>query len=584
MYMHKRLEASLQFGALAIPAETLAQVARFKDDCGQRQRFLDLWLKTYTLDSLEAAATTVVGRQCMPVAHRTSDPSSADRTRTLARFLTAFLVHNEDREPSSSSAHRSGNSSSGCDSAQASTWRRTVLRSLMLVHLLDRAQTRGLFDNGVLLFQSTSPYKSSLAVLQGLCRLLVPCMGDVGRTLAHLGFGVAHAQGPIDEFQFVVGNVAVDLRDGVRLVRLVEILVGGGGGASSAASASGSGAQSPPTTTTLRLHTDDDTANASLSAHLKYPCPSRTQKIHNAHVALAALSRAPHTAAVVRDIRPEDIVDGHREKTVRLLWELVSRWGLERLVDFALVRREIDRLRRCCRRNVDDDDGEDAALDALMREADSASTPAQQQRKTLLHAWAAAAARIQGVRVRNLSTSFADGRAYAALVGVYAVHIPSSTPPATSATTTASASSASASGRETRSATARTLAQIGCSAAFVGLIPSVHASSSAASSSTAPRHRTSLAPTASMLPSSKTTVPVLAYLAARLLPAAQPSIAASRIQRAWRAWSARRRRVCRRLAQEAAMVVCTRERIEWAAVVLQRRWRGLHWLGDRRFG
>jgi abnormal spindle-like microcephaly-associated protein len=47
--------------------------------------------------------------------------------------------------------------------------------------------------------------------------------GDIIRHLVFMGYSVLHTQAPLDEFDFTVKNLAVDLRDGVRLCRLVDL-------------------------------------------------------------------------------------------------------------------------------------------------------------------------------------------------------------------------------------------------------------------------------------------------------------------------------------------------------------------------
>ena len=41
--------------------------------------------------------------------------------------------------------------------------------------------------------------------------------GDITKHLSYLGYKVDHVQKAIDEFDFAVTNLAVDLKDGVRL-------------------------------------------------------------------------------------------------------------------------------------------------------------------------------------------------------------------------------------------------------------------------------------------------------------------------------------------------------------------------------
>lgn len=47
--------------------------------------------------------------------------------------------------------------------------------------------------------------------------------GDIIRHLLFMGYSVLHIQAPLDEYDFTVNNLAVDLRDGVRLCRLVDL-------------------------------------------------------------------------------------------------------------------------------------------------------------------------------------------------------------------------------------------------------------------------------------------------------------------------------------------------------------------------
>ena len=50
--------------------------------------------------------------------------------------------------------------------------------------------------------------------------------GAVMRHLASLGYRLQHEQSALHEFDFSVGCLAVDLRDGIRLCKLMELLAG----------------------------------------------------------------------------------------------------------------------------------------------------------------------------------------------------------------------------------------------------------------------------------------------------------------------------------------------------------------------
>ena len=61
-----------------------------------------------------------------------------------------------------------------------------------------------------------------------------------------------------------------------------------------------------------------------LLKELRVPAVSRLQKIHNVSVALSALKNAGYI--LTGDISAKDISDGHREKTLSLLWQIVFKF------------------------------------------------------------------------------------------------------------------------------------------------------------------------------------------------------------------------------------------------------------------
>lgn len=50
--------------------------------------------------------------------------------------------------------------------------------------------------------------------------------GNLLRHLDLLGYKLSYRQSPLAEYPYRVGNLAVDLRDGLRLVRAAELLTG----------------------------------------------------------------------------------------------------------------------------------------------------------------------------------------------------------------------------------------------------------------------------------------------------------------------------------------------------------------------
>ena len=219
---------------------------------------------------------------------------------------------------------------------------------------------------------------------------------------------MSYEQHPLQEYDYRISNLAVDVRDGVRLTRIIELLL-----------YSCIHPDPEHTTTTVTLPDEGGVfsfANEEqwpLSPQLKLPCTSRTVKLYNVQVALNALASTSGAGVYSHDVSAEDIVDGHREKTIALLWRLVSKWGLPGLVDWEDVRQEIGRLKR-------------KTVSQFAYEQISSETELDEQVgdcTVLLKQWASLLAHLKGLRLDNLSTDFADGRIYESIVDEYQGYI-----------------------------------------------------------------------------------------------------------------------------------------------------------------
>lgn len=519
--LHKRLQASLLYGALSRPKDMPSPPCPTQD-IGLRKRFLNLWLQTYNEEALRAAAEVVVGRQVprrscgspndLAASENVMDPAKGKRA--LIGFLETFFVNVDDNDTLDGEPEEPRG-------AEGRRWRKMILRSVMLIWLLDQAKSSGAVSG--CLFNRFSSVKSSVAVLHALSSMLIPSIGDITRVLRHFDYEVEQIQDPLDEVVYRIKNLAIDLRDGVFFTRLVEILLFGSREKDVDDGQEATVTITLPDTTTLEsaLHTEDGSACPRiLSQHLKLPCLGRAQKVHNVQVALSALAgHADSVETVASDVTADEIVDGHREKTLSLLWLLVSRHGLDRLVDWNELTAD---LRRC---------GVTPPLEHIT----------QKQHKALLQAWATAHCMHHGVNVNNLTTSFADGKAYSALLDGFSVFLPT----------------AAGEGGKANNPLEAKLRSLGCSTAFIQ----------------------QLATPANAIPSRNTTISNLAFLASRLLPLARRHNAAMVIQRTYRRRVSRtsvsQRVALMRLANSCATVVQTQNRLTSAATVLQRAWRAV---------
>jgi abnormal spindle-like microcephaly-associated protein len=431
--VQRRLQASILYGALGMTKASLATLsARLRDDLGLKQSFFNLWLDTYDHMILRACAEVVTGRQSSSSGQRPAADLCNDekRSRKLSRqrlstYLDNFFIRHADVISES-------------DSQQTALGglQRTLLRSLMLIKLLDQAKVSPYVPSAGCLFQPTSPYKESTMIVQALGQMLIPAAGNIIRTLGHLEYTVSHVQYPLEEYRYHIENLAVDLRDGVRLTGLVEMLL-----YHSSYKHPANTEDEEDATTTVHMPTGEvlslsyGDGDRPLSQHLKFPSSCRSAKLFNVQIALSALSGVRGVDKILCDIKAEHVVDGFREKTIALLWGLVSTWGLGSLIDWADLRHEIRRLGNTA-------DGNEEVLEGRTNSA---------RHNFLLKEWASAAALRKGLIVNNLTTSFADGKAFEAIVSEYEPYL--------DAYKTSSASNVAL-------PLSRRLADLGCSAQF----------------------------------------------------------------------------------------------------------------------
>uniref|UniRef100_A0A182PU03 Metalloendopeptidase n=1 Tax=Anopheles epiroticus TaxID=199890 RepID=A0A182PU03_9DIPT len=202
--------------------------------------------------------------------------------------LSTFIIHRLFRDRYLEARNSKAYSLSG---AYAEHMKKFSLRMvLFLLLFLDTAKRRKLIKHNPCLFVRNAPHKETKEILARFASMLVAGIGDITKHLKRVGYVLSHKQSFLDEYNYAFENLAVDLRDGVRLTRVMEIIL-------------------------LR----DD-----LSASLRVPPISRLQKIHNINLALGALEQAEYEIA--GNITAKDICDGHREQTMSLLWQIVYKF------------------------------------------------------------------------------------------------------------------------------------------------------------------------------------------------------------------------------------------------------------------
>ncbi|KAI9591941.1 hypothetical protein BDF19DRAFT_453076 [Syncephalis fuscata] len=253
----------------------------------------------------------------------------------------------------------------------------TTKRIFAMVLFLDHAKAANLVPNQPCLFAKNSVFKSSQSILQEIGRQCLVGEGDTIRHLSYIGYTVNCAQSSMDEYNYRVDNLAVDLRDGIRIARLIE------------------------------LHS----LNSFRFTSLKVPANERADRIRNLELCFKHLSKEGLKLTSFRDgrIKPEDVVDGHRKNTLEMLWRLILHWKVGGLVNQEELRTETRQL--VC----------DYVRQFRARPAFDAENCVYLSSNTLslLLKWCQAVGAFYNIRVSNFTTSFADGSMFCYLIGHY---------------------------------------------------------------------------------------------------------------------------------------------------------------------
>ncbi|NWU27557.1 ASPM protein, partial [Dyaphorophyia castanea] len=519
-------------------------------DIGERQKILN-WLLSYNPLWLRIGLETIYGELI-------ALESNSDVTG-LAIFILNRLLWNPDiaaeyRHPTVPHLYREGH--------EEALSKFTLKKLLLLVCFLDCAKRSRMIDHDPCLFCKDAEFKASKDLLLAFSRDFLSGEGDLSRHLGFLGLPVSHIQTPLDEFDFAVTNLAVDLQCGIRLVRTVELL----------------------------------TKNWSLSKQLRVPAISRLQKMHNVDIVLNVLKEQ---GVHLKDesgasIDSRDIVDRHRERTLALLWKIVFAFQVDVFLNVEHLKEEIEFLKNTHKRK--------ARLGAIKTFAtgfrvpeDSSDFSSQNYSENvkLLMAWVNAVCGFYNIKVDNFTVCFSDGRVLCHLIHHYhpcympleAVCQRTTQTVECSRTVTVGLNSSSSSESDT---SLNVVEEMFDQILYKELLDNekqnfqlINAAVSDLGGIPAMIHHADMSNT---IPDEKVVITYLSFLCSRLLDLRQETRAARLIQAAWRNYRLKRelklsqeRDRAARIIQKSAMSFLARRRIlrkENAAICIQKHWRG----------
>ncbi|OWF49690.1 abnormal spindle-like microcephaly-associated protein homolog [Mizuhopecten yessoensis] len=370
VHVIQKLEAEIESLRLVIRKDKKVHA-----DLGMKQNILDMILSFNPL-WLRIGLETVYG-EMIPIQNN-SDVIG------ISRFIVTRLLSNPDIaseycHPTVPHLYRDGY-------AEAIA-QHLMKKFFMLIFFLDQAKSNRLINHDPCLFCKDSEFKSTKAMLIQFSRNYLSGEGDVTKHLGYLGYVVTHQQTSMDEFDYAVTNLATDLRDGIRLTRILELL----------------------------------TNHWDLSKKLRTPAISRLQKVHNMEVVFKALTTQGVTFDNEKKITPKDLCDGHREKTLHVLWGLILQYQVDVLLNEEQLREEIDILQRSLRvRNqLEALHRYEQGLSKKRRESAEQDLHMQNDRLLLLLRWCRTVCAFYHIKIENFTVSFGDGRAMCALVHHY---------------------------------------------------------------------------------------------------------------------------------------------------------------------
>jgi len=167
-------------------------------------------------------------------------------------------------------------------------------------------------------------------------------------------------------------NLATDLRDGVRLGKLAEMLGNSSG----------------------------------ILEQMRLPAISRLQKVYNVGVSLSAL--AALEIPNVENIHPNYIVDGHRPQVLKMLWSVMTSFKLDTLLDKTKLKQEIFDIQRS-----------NKSRGLITSSSLCGHVEFCEDVCDLLLVWCQVICACFGYDISNFSTSFANGKALCLLIHYY---------------------------------------------------------------------------------------------------------------------------------------------------------------------
>lgn len=364
----KKVEKAVERSVFAIREDREVEL-----DLGLQESFFDL-IFSYDLAYLSLSVQIVLG----------SEKISQKKKKTLRASLKSTIIAKLFKcEVEVGDTFRKNNTLKAVEKKKKELLNQHILKKfLSLVLFLDQSRLLAVLTKGTL-FTPNSIFKSSRDILTNFCTLLLKSEGEFLKHLGNLGYSVSFTQTYLDEFDFKVNDLRVDLRDGVRLVRLYELLCG-----------------------------VEESRNNELSSQLRVPAISRLQKIHNNRLLLDTL-QSPSA-----ETDSKKLADGDYDLILIILWKLLFNFELNKFLTKEKIHNEITLLRREIPQKLEFSDVQKVEF-STQEEQQKVEFLETEDFASLLLTWIQLVVEPYGLAVYDLTDSLADGSLLAFVINYY---------------------------------------------------------------------------------------------------------------------------------------------------------------------
>ena len=236
---------------------------------------------------------------------------------------------------------------------------------------------------------------SSMDVLSVFCDKVLQPQGDIIKQLSFYGAVFTCNQTPCDAIPYRINRLSIDLRDGIQISRLLAQVTG-----------------------------DASFLALPMNMPKAFHLSNVTDVFHLLEEKGFSFLVTHPTSSSFQTLEARDLVDGHREKTMALLWKIICSWKIPLILSHTQLQREIALLYQ------QGSIKQSPPSFVHLHEMHCQLAEAKVGHLSLLFEWCWLIGQVMSnISVLDFSSSFADGQVFTAILLYYEPHHKKQTPP-----------------------------------------------------------------------------------------------------------------------------------------------------------